>query len=555
MMEKSLSQQLMAHHGQKPVEHNIAWQEYEEDEISLGDLFLSIWKARGMIIICSLAAAFVLFAFTLGAYFFQEKENVAKQEFKLEFTGSDQHQYPNGMKFSTADILNTEIIDKVYRQNNLERYLKISDFRAGLAVLQVNDRLRMLEYEYSQKFSEKNLDIDKRQRLEQEFLEKKRALLIPVFTLTFIQAGRTAFIPEDVTAKLLQDIMKEWAVYAERVKGANMFQLELVSPNVLKKEDIEDEDYLVATDILRVMALRVMKDLETLAKLPGATVVKVGEQGISISDLRYRVQDLVRFKLNPLLGLIRQTSVSKSPELTIGYMQNQIFDLKLKADQAAANVSIYENSLNQYIAKTRGTGFTQSQGEGTLGQSSQPGMFTNTPAMIPQFGESFLDSLVQMSQQNSDAMFRQNITKQVIDAALEKAEMEFQSKFYEDMLSKISLSLQSGLILTDREKKYMEVAAKKIDKDQQDMFDGLKQSILDLNMIYQSLSRSSLNPEAVLYSLTSPTTISVQRPMSLKKLMTFAVLAMFLVEGVILLTVLARGNGKQGKILLEGGLQ
>ncbi len=208
-------------------------------------------------------------------------------------------------------------------------------------------------------------------------------------------------------------------------------------------------------------------------------------------------------------------------------------------------MSIFESSLNQYITKTRGAGFAQSQGETAVGQPSQSGMFTNVPAMIPQFGESFLDSLVQMAQENSDAMFRQNITKQVIDAGLEKVELEFQSKFYEDMWSKISQQLQSGNALTDSEKGFLEVAVKKIDKDQQDIFDGLMQSIMDLNLIYESLSLSSLNPEAVLYSVTSPTTVSVLKPVSAKRLVMFAVLGMFLCEGVILLTVLVKGSGRE----------
>lgn len=113
------------------------------------------------------------------------------------------------------------------------------------------------------------------------------------------------------------------------------------------------------------------------------------------------------------------------------------------------------------------------------------------------------------------------------------------------MWSKISQQLQSGNALTDSEKGFLEVAVKKIDKDQQDIFDGLMQSIMDLNLIYESLSLSSLNPEAVLYSVTSPTTVSVLKPVSAKRLVMFAVLGMFLCEGVILLTVLVKGSGRE----------
>ena len=544
MTEKRQNQQIQKQEEMKPAQPEAVWQEYDEDEISLGDLFSTIWRARGRIAVYTLAAGLVILAIIVGVYFFQEKEYVVKQEFRLEFTGADQNKYPNGLQFSTADILSTEVLDKVYRQNDLGKYMKFSDFKAGLAVFQMNDRLRLLEFEYSQRFSEKNLSMEIRQRLEQEFLEKKKALMVPVYSLTFIQGGRAGSIPDNVAAKVLQDILREWSVFAERVKGANKFQLELVSPNVLKKEDIEAEDYLVATDILRVMTRRVSKDLEALAGLPGAMVVRVGDQGISLSDLRYRLQDLERFKLNPLLGLIRQTAVSKHPEFTLAYLQNQIFDLKLKTEQAAANVAIYENSLNQYIQKSRGSGLSPAQGEGMPGPSSQQGMFSNVPAMIPQFGESFLDSLVQMAQENSDAMFRQTIAKNVIDVGLEKVELEFQARFYEDMWTKINLQINGEQAKSDNDAAFLTLAAERIEKTQQEIFDGLMNSIKDLNLLYDSLSRSSLNPDAVLYSVTSPALFSVEKPVSAKRLVMFAVLGMFLCEGVILLTVLVKGSGR-----------
>jgi len=171
-------------------------------------------------------------------------------------------------------------------------------------------------------------------------------------------------------------------------------------------------------------------------------------------------------------------------------------------------------------------------------------MFSNVPAMIPQFGESFLDSLVQMAQENSDAMFRQTITKNVIDVGLEKVELEFQARFYEDMWTKINLQLNAEQAKSDNEAEFMTLAAERIEKTQQEIFDGLMNSIKDLNLLYDSLSRSSLNPDAVLYSVTSPALFSVEKPVSAKRLVMFAVLGMFLCVGVILLTVLVKGSGR-----------
>lgn len=520
--------------------------EYDDDEISIGELFGKIWRARGRIAIQTLAAGLVILALIACAYFFQEKEFVAKQEFRLEFTGADQNRYPNGARFSTSDILSSEVLDKVFRRNDLGRYMTFSDFKGGLAVYQTNDRLQMLEYDYSQKFAEKNLSMEVRQRLEQEYIEKKKGLMVPVYSLSFTQAGRAGSVPNDVVAKALQDILAEWAVFAERVKGANQFQLDLVSQNVLKKEELDAEDFLVSTDMLRVMITRVRKNLETVAELPGAKVVRVGEEKVSLADLRHRLQDLDAFKLTNLFSLIRQTAVSKYPDLTLGYLDNKLFNLKLRTDQAAANLAIYENSLNQYISNARSAGITAApQPEGASGHSQQQGAFGNVPALIPQFGESFIDSLVKMAQENSDAVFRQGITKNMIDAGLEKVDLEFQAKFYEDMRKKISENAGDNHNNAGSERaEYLALAAERVEKTQQEVFDGLANAIRDLNLIYDTLSKSSLNPEGVLFSLPSPALFLVERPLSARRLVMMAVLGMFLCEGVILVAALVKGGGK-----------
>lgn len=547
MTEKQQDIQSKQGHEVLPMPGSGPLGQYEDDEISIGELFSSIWRLRARILIQTLAAGLVILALIAGAYFFQEKEYVAKQEFRLEFTGADQNMYPNGAKFSASDILASEVLDKVYRRNDLARYMKFSEFKGSLTVYQTNDRLRMLEYDYSQKFAEKNLSMEARQRLEREYLEKKEALMIPVYSLVFSEGGRGGSIPNDLIGKVLQDVLEEWAFFADQVKGANMYQLDLLSPSVLNKDEIDGEDYLAGTDILRVMLKRVRENLDAVAKLPGAKVVRVREEGVSLADLRHRLQDLEGFKMTHLFALIRQTAVSKLPEMTLGYIENKLFELRIKTEQAAANLEVYENSLNRYISKSRGAGAVEYQMQGAPGLHSQQGAFSNVPALIPQFGESFIDSLVQMAQENSDAVFRQGITRNMINAGLEKVDLESQVKFYEDMGKKISENLKEDhSSLAKDSADFLQIAANRVEKGQKEVFDGLESAIKDLNLIYETLSKSSLNPEGTLYSLTSPALFSVEKPLSARRLVLMAVLGMFLCEGVILVAALVRGSKGRG---------
>ena len=118
--------------------------------------------------------------------------------------------------------------------------MEFPEFKSSLSVYQTNPKLALLEYEYSQKLAEKNLSFEARQRLEAEYLEKRKNLMVPVYFLVFVQEERAAFLPEAVTAKVLNDVLNGWADYAERVKGANEYQIELVSPNIISKDVLDD---------------------------------------------------------------------------------------------------------------------------------------------------------------------------------------------------------------------------------------------------------------------------------------------------------------------------
>lgn len=524
--------------------HMVDYQEFEEDEISIRDLVLTLWRARARIVTLSLAALVVIGGIAGAFYLLQQKQHVAKLEFKLLFQGADDGRYPNGMAFSPSDILSMPVLQKVYDENNLSRFMEFPEFKSSLSVFQTNSRLAMLEYEYAQKLAEKNLNFEARQRLEAEFLEKKKNLMVPIYLLTFVQEGRVEFLPEAVVAKVLNDILNAWANYAERVKGANEYQIELVSPNIINQEAIESEDYLVATDRLRLTVNRVLMDIDKLSELPGAKIIQIEEKGISLSDLRYRMKDLDQFKLSPLFGLIRQAGVSRFPEFTMGYLQNQLFEIQLKMEEAKADANVYETSLNQYVRKSGGAGLVAGGAAGGAQPPPQTGALENVPAMIPQFGSTFLDSLVQMAQENSDAAFRQDIIRKMIDAGLEKVNLEFESKYYQELFDRLSdlKAQQENVEAREAREKFIPLAEERINETQQQVFDTLTQTIHEMNSIYQELSRHNLNPELVLFTVTAPVVPSIEKPVALKKILIYTILTLFFLEGVIIVAVLIGGG-------------
>jgi len=515
------------------------------DEISIKDLILNLWRARARIVIATLTAALIIFTAAGTVFLLQKKASITKLEFRLEFQGADRGEYPNGMKFSSADILANPVLDKVYRENDLQRFLKFSDFKAALAVYQTNDKLSFLEYEYAQKLSEKNLNVENRQRLEAEFLEKKKNLLVPIYSLVFAREQRTASLPGDLAAKVLNDILNAWALYAERVKGANQYQIELVSRNILTKENVQSEDYLIGTDLLRLTIQRIKADLAKLVQLPGAKIIQVGKEGTSLIDLHYRINDLDQFKVSPLFGLIQRYGITRSPELTFAYLENRLFEANLKKDQTSSDMNVYESSLDQYLRRSSAAGSgVQTGGAATLPQA---GLTGNVPAMIPQFDGSFLNSLIQMAQENTDAQFRQGITQSMIKSGLLQGEMENDVKYYEKLYSSLKQTAFTN-VDTKVDEGLTKTAIEQIQTTQVLVYEQLMQTIDQMNAIYKELSSQNLNPDSILFTVTSPVVTSIEKTLPLKKLLIYIILALFFVEGAIFVGVLLAGNGKKAEV-------
>jgi hypothetical protein len=289
--------------------------------------------------------------------------------------------------------------------------------------------------------------------------------------------------------------------------------------------------------MLRTTIKRISADIEKLQQIPGAEAFKVGENAISLQDLQFRIEDVQQFKLSPLIGLIRQAGITKDKAITRGYLRNRLFDLNLRKESASADVAVYENSLNQYIQRTRGA-LATSGGDTALSPLVKQGAPSNVPAMIPQFGASFLDSLIEMAQENSDMVFRQGITEKVIQAGLSKVEINVDIKYYEELYDRITSepSNEKGFEV------YKKTALERINRIHKEIYDTLMRTIDEVNAIYLDLSRYNLNPESLSFSLNMPVMANSMKPLKLIKILFYGLVAWIFIVSAIAIGVLLVGS-------------
>src|SRR4051794_23410237 len=148
----------------------------DQGEVSLRPVLRTLWSYRrtiqialGITFVCCVVAGIFLYAWT-------PNERVGSLAFQLTFEGAERGEYPNGTKFSSAELVSTPVLSEVFKSNALQRYTTFSKFKDAMFVLQTNRDLELLSYEYTAKLSDSKLGPVDRARLEEEFRKKRESL-------------------------------------------------------------------------------------------------------------------------------------------------------------------------------------------------------------------------------------------------------------------------------------------------------------------------------------------------------------------------------------------
>jgi hypothetical protein len=487
----------------------------DDTEISLGAYVDALRRYRRIIgaSVLAVAALFVIGALSIALIF--PTERVASLEFRLLFDGAALGQYPNKTPFSPAEIVSAPVVTEVFRANDLQPYGSYESFKNALFVQQSNPKLDQLAAEYQAKLADPKLTAVDRARIEAEFSQKREALADPVFSLSLRRSERFKALPNDLAQKLLGDTLATWAVQAERM-GAMKYQLPILSSAVLSKQSLEDEDYLVAADLLRAKAVRIIETLGELEKVPGALTIRTAKDRVSLPEIRANIEDALRFELEPLLGIIRSEGITKNARLLMLYASTQVFQLRLERQATEGRARAVQNSLADYMSRGSRAGLDSKSGGGA---ARQPGV--DMPALMPQLSESFLDRLVEISSstQKSEMEYRQKLTDQVIREESQMATLDKELAYYEDLVKSVqgigsrpAGSPELVTLIKSRSQAAFGIIAKATDQ---------------LADLYKELSAQNLNPVARLFSITGPFVQHTTTSLSLRSVgLSFALVLM-----------------------------
>jgi len=480
-----------------------------EPPISLSH-FVQMLRAYSGVITLSLVA--VVIGYTMVAvtvYLFSQSYRITSQAFRLDFEGAHRGTYPNGTKFSTAEIISTPILLKVFNENSLQRYTTEQDFVQSIFILESNPQYELLAAEYQARLADPKLTSVDRERIQKEWEFRSESLGKSDNAITYLRNKDKGKTPETIIRKTLADILTNWANVAVRERHVLSYDVSVLSPDVVAPPLTPGSDPFIAVQKLRANAIRVLMNIDQLRQLPAANLVRTQNGSASLGDVRVQIEDIVRFQLEPLIGRIHASGMSRNPQETVHLVESQLAYDERQLDAQRNKADAVRQALVAYAGAQ-----TQVASSLTTGQSTNPGGEGET--VMPQLSDSFIDRLVTMATKANDVEYRQSLIDFYREASLGIIPLE-QAVVYDKTVLNLLRS-------APREKSKEDTDA--ITADIRSAHDEIRRLTINVNEIYNLVS-INLNPSTHLFTITAPPMTRVERAASVQTLVLYGVLVFF----------------------------
>jgi hypothetical protein len=487
---------------------------------------LRAYSAAIVISLLSVGVAYAVCAILL--YLLSPAQRTTVQPFRLEFRGASEGTLPNGIRFTPTEIVGTPVLLKVYQANDLKRFTPFNAFSRSVFVLESNREYEKLVNDYQARLSDPRLTPLDRDRIQKEFESKRESISKSDYALSYARTASSGAVPESLVRKVLGDILTTWAEFAVNEQHALDYRVAVLSPQIVEHREIGGGDAIATIEILRSKIYRVLGNIDDISKLPGSELVKTSD-GMSLTEVRMRLEDIIRFRLEPLVGVARASGLVPNPPLTIHFLQNQLAYDERRLQAARATVNATRDALAMYSSEPMAVAADSSSaaGSGTTPRESD--------RIMPQLSDNFLDRLVALSKQATESQFRQQLVEEYQAAIRTTIPLE-QTVSYE---KRVLDEMKSGAMPAAR------TDAGVVRAEIDGATNEVRVLIAKVNEVYRLLSRN-LNPTTQLVSLGgAPPTTRIERTRSLSRLALYGVVLMLISLPVIVLLCLLHNRMRE----------
>ncbi len=488
---------------------------FGEAPISLSHFVNTIRKYAGVITISLLSIALAYLIVATTAYLLGARQKLLSVPFRLEFKGAAEGQYPNNLKFSVADITATPVLLNVYNADALGRFVSFDQFSRSIFVLESNRELERLTAEYATKLADPKLTPVDRDRIEREFEAKRASISKSDYAIQYLATGSSR-IPNSVVNKALSDVLSTWARRAAIEKKVLDYQVAIISPMAIDSITVNDGDYLVPLLLLRQRVNEAVADAKSVEDVPGAKLVRIPSRRLSITDIRAHLDEILRFRLEPLISKAHRFGGT-------GASAADIVKAQLEYDQRALTEAEMRESALRNALLTYESENTVPR-DVTAASVNRPAASDNAAAgragagetVMPQLSDTFIDRIVDLTTRTGDREYRQKLTDDIKKASLDVVPAQAAVKYDAELLASFQSAPTGGT-----------GNAAALQAEWTAAVADARDTITNLNAIY-SLASRQLYPETEMYRVTGPPVARIDHATSLSRLALYGVLVLLI---------------------------
>ncbi|MGE0284061.1 MAG: hypothetical protein AB7P20_26080, partial [Rhizobiaceae bacterium] len=187
--------------------------------------------------------------------------------------------------------------------------------------------------------------------------------------------------------------------------------LNLYSDRLFDENELANLDYLIALDLLRQRGRLIRDNVEQIQSRPFGNAARDPETNLSARDVGRLLTDLEDYTLKQLTAPVLSLGIAKNPDVVNLYYRSRLEELQREKQTLASKAQVLETANKNYQGLVAGA---------PVGAPAQPGgggggQFPPTSAtVIPQFGDAFLDRIIELSQKGGDTEFRQKLLEETV---------------------------------------------------------------------------------------------------------------------------------------------
>jgi len=490
----------------------------QESQFTVSRLVHMLQRYRSVILVSTLSVGLAYLIVAIAIFVFDKSDRVTTQPFRLDFEGAGNGRYPNNTKFSVTDIVSGPILMSVYKDDDLSRYVPFGDFSRSVYVLESNRTFERLAAEYQAKLADPRFTAVDRERLQQEFELKQQSIVKNDYAICFTRGSHVIGVPEVVARRVLVDIMNRWADFEVNQQRVTSYQIAVLSPEFLTAQDGNDSDLIASIEVIRQKVNRAIANVDAIRKLPGATQVRTANDHVSLDEVRLRLEEILRFRLEPLVpSILASGLVDRAP--TVRFLQSQLeydqreLDAKNREAEAARQaLTIYEQPSG-----------TETVASAAKAAKPAPNAAAAGEALTPQLSESFLDRLIDLTGRSGDAAYRQRLADEYRGAMMATVPLQ-RAVAYDSVVVEQARSAGAATVRLDPATVRAQIASAKT---------AAGELVRKMNELYQLVS-ATMSPSAQLYTITGPPTTQTIRGVSIGRLALLGVLVMLIAFPLII---------------------